>query len=80
MDIKLAVKVIAIGFPALLIVLGWVSYMSGSGLEAISEAIGKEGIKAGSDLKRFGIGLIIVGIFTYAIELAVYLIYAYYEV
>lgn len=82
MDIEVAVKVLAVGFPALLIILGWISYMSGSGLETISgiirPVVGEE-VRTGEDLKSFGTGLIFVGVVVYLLELAFYLFYTYYE-
>jgi hypothetical protein len=55
--------VVAVGVPALLILLGFVAVMGGFTLEFITGDVG---------MRNFGIALIIIGIFIYIIELVLY--------
>jgi len=55
--------VIAVGVPALLIFLGFVAVMGGFTLEFITGDV---------SMKNFGIGLIILGVFIYLIEIWLY--------
>lgn len=65
------VKVIAVGVPALLIVLGFFAYVSGTAVETVGTALGNEAI-GDAGLKALGLGMIIAGIIIYLIEIAVY--------
>jgi len=56
-------KVLAVGVPALLIVLGFFAVIGGFTVEAFTGDIG---------MKNFGIALIIIGIIFYIIELVAY--------
>lgn len=72
------VRVIAVGVPALLIVLGFFAFVGGSPIKAIGtlvEAIGGKGI-GDAGMKSLGLGMIIVGIALYIIE---FIVYAYLE-
>ena len=73
------VKVIAVGVPALLIVLGFFAYMGGSVIEAIGmliEEMGGKGIEE-TGMKSLGLGMIATGVILYIIE---FLAYVYFEI
>ena len=55
--------VIAVGVPALLILLGFVAVIGGFTLEFVTGNVG---------MRNFGIGLIILGVIAYLIEIALY--------
>jgi len=55
--------VVAVGVPALLILLGFVAVMGGFTLEFITGNVG---------MKNSGIGLIILGVIIYLVEIALY--------
>lgn len=61
-SLEAIVKVIAVGVPALLIVLGFFAFMGGFTMEMLTGNVG---------MKNFGISLIAAGIIIYLIELAV---------
>lgn len=58
--------VIAVGVPALLILLGFSAVMGGFTLELFTGNVG---------MKNFGIGLIILGAFFYLIEIVLFYYY-----
>jgi len=55
--------VVAVGVPALLILLGFVAVIGGYTLEFITGDVG---------MRNFGIGLIILGVIIYIIEVVLY--------
>lgn len=61
--LKGILTVVAVGIPALLILLGFVAVMGGFTLEFVTGDVG---------MRNFGIGLIILGVIIYLIEIAVY--------
>lgn len=61
--LKGILTVVAVGIPALLILLGFVAVMGGFTLEFITGDVG---------MRNFGIGLIILGVIIYLIEIVVY--------
>ncbi len=58
------VKVVAVGIPALLIVLGFVAFMAGSTVQMLG---------GNPEIKNLGIILLIIGISIALIELAVWI-------
>lgn len=56
------VKIIAYGVPALLILLGFFAAVGGYTIEAVSGNVG---------MKNFGIGLIVIGVLIYLLEIAI---------
>ena len=58
---SIIVKVFAYGIPALLIVLGFIAYTGGRMAELI--------FGSGGDMVVMGVGLIIIGILIYIVEL-----------
>ena len=56
------VKIIAYGVPALLILLDFFAAVGGYTIEAVSGNVG---------MKNFGIGLIVIGVLIYLLEIAI---------
>lgn len=61
MAVTYIIKILAYGFPALLIVLGFIAYTGGQMADII--------FGSGGDMVVMGVGLIIVGIMIFFIEL-----------
>jgi hypothetical protein len=62
-SLKGILTVVAVGVPALLILLGFVAVMGGFTLEFVTGDVG---------MKNFGIGLIVLGVIIYLIEIVLY--------
>lgn len=71
LTLGILVKVVAVGIPALLIVLGFFAYVSGVPMEMLSGS---------SEIKTFGLILMVIGIGLYIIEFIVYLLKEFEDV
>ena len=79
-SLEAIVQVIVYGVPALLIVLGFVAYMMGYGIEMSRTALGQqESAISGVGLMNTGSWLMAIGIILYVIELILKFVTWYYE-
>jgi hypothetical protein len=67
--VDVIIKVVVYGVPALLIVLGFVAYMGGYAIHAVT---------GDSGMMNIGIGLMILGIVLYIIEFII-AVYSYFS-
>ncbi len=68
-SLEAIVKVIAVGIPALLILLGFFAYIGGYTVQVLTGDVG---------MKSFGMGLTAIGVIIYLVELA-FVIYSWFS-
>ena len=68
MDSNIIVKVIAVGIPAMIIAFGFIAFMTGSGVEALT---------GDAEMKTVGINMMIAGTLIYTFEFVAFILNDY---